>query len=563
MVHAFRVVLHFLTKSLVVGLVSLAGFVVLFAAENYIDSVPFVGFVTISLFLGIFLLTRRLAFSAYTTWTLMAAITTISLVKHLLTGSGLHVYDIAFISGDMSMPAFLLEFYPHYAWPVLIMTGGAVLLLTTIAFIERPRKMRFGFRTALLSIAVLGTVASFPAEAGSHLYYLRGSHASNFIVSLRDLLAFWTPNPLLARLERLSDQGTYPRQVGCGPADSRPDVIILHGESFIPPSFVPAWGVEDGEIGNFASDDGKTRSMGVETYGGGSWLTVMSILSGLSGADFEWMRPYLVKALTGRVDQAVPQLLKACGYRTAGIMATKRNFADLGPFLQSIGVDEIADMDDTRSPSLHVRDSHHLNAGLELIRARRAGGDAPIFLFLETLFAHSPYEERIQPDVVLAGEPFTADPQTNEFLRRLAMSRQDMEAFYMQLAADPGPRGTIVLEYGDHQPFVTTFPEDKARDGSQWASPKFATFFAVRTFGPVEALSIPNHERLDVPFLGHWLLRAAGIVKGGLTDDMERLVETCQGLFNRCEAREEVDRVLRKRMDSGLLDLSGRQFGAS
>ena len=555
--------LRILASLPVVAAISVAGFVILFAAENYIDSVPFVGFVAVSLCLVFFLLTRRIALSAYAAWTLMAMMTAISLVKHLLTGSGLHVYDIAFVAGDASMPEFLLKFYPHYALPLLLAGACALALLVALAIVERPRPLGVVSRGGLLSVAMLGAVASFPAEAHSHLYYLRGSHASNFVVSLRDLVSFWMPNPLVARLERLPAQGTYARQVECGPADERPDVIFLHGESFLPPSFVPAWDVEDRAVGDFTSHDGTTRSMGVETYGGGSWLTVMSVLSGLSGADFEWMRPYLVKALTGRVEHAVPQLLKQCGYRTAGVMATKRNFADLGPFLESIGVDEIADMEDTRSPSLQVRDSHHLTAGLALIRSKRAAGDAPTFLFLETLFAHSPYDERIEPDVVLAGEPFTADAEVDEFLRRLAMSRQDVEAFYASLERDPGPRGTIVVEYGDHQPFVTTFPDEPAGDESEWSSPKFATFFAVRAFGPAEAPPMPQHARMDAAFLGHWLLDAAGLVKGGLTQDMGRLAERCEGYFHLCAARDDVDRMLRRRMDSGLLDLSGRQFGAS
>ena len=134
-----------------------------------------------------------------------------------------------------------------------------------------------------------------------------------------------------------------------------------------------------------------------------------------------------------------------------------------------------------------------------------------------------------------------------------------MEAFYSALAANPGPHGTIVVEYGEHQPIVTKYDGENAG----WSAPKYSTYFAVRSFGRAKALQIPDHARLDAAFLGYWFLDAARLVEGGLVRDMGNLVEQCDGLFHLCARREAVDIMLRKRLDSGLLDLSGWQFGAN
>jgi hypothetical protein len=563
----FSRILDFLCHWAVVALVSLAGMVVLGAAENYVDSVVFAQLSALSLGLLIFLVTRRVAFSAYTAWTVMTLMTVVSMAKHFMTGSGLHVYDLVFVFGDLSVPKFLISYYPQLTIPVIVLAIAAIAVLIAIARHEEPLKTGISGRAAMLALSVAGAAVAFPTAAKSHLYYLRGSHASNFIVSLGDVASFWRPNPLLARLNLLPQPQPYPAELVCAPREEQPDIILIHGESFLPPSFVPQWSVEDAAIGNFTSDDGSTRAFGVETYGGGSWLTVMSVLSGISGADFDWMRPYLVKALTGRVKQSVPDILKACGYRTAAVMATERGFADLGPFLQSIGFDQIADSVTTSAPSLQVRDSHHLNAALSELQRNRDEGDAPLFLFVETLFPHSPYDTRLEPEAVLPGEPFNANPEINEFVRRLAMSRQDIADFYAALADAPGPRGTIAVEYGDHRPIVSQLaanPQDAPKvDLSDWSSPEYSTYYGVHSFGSARQIAQPDVPRLDAPFLGYWLIDAAGLVEGGVASDIAALVEACNGRFHACTKREELDSVLRRRIESGHLDFSGRQFGTN
>lgn len=227
---------------------------------------------------------------------------------------------------------------------------------------------------------------------------------------------------------------------------------------------------------------------------------------------------------------------------------------DLGPFLTSAGMAEVHDHATTGIPSLFVRDSRYFEAMWDLTRRKRSETGAPQFLYVETMSTHSPYDARLDPEMTLDEEPYSAEPEANEFFRRLAIARGDLDAFKAAITRDPGPRGTILVEYGDHRPMVELVSGSRP-DLSDWGSEAYETYFAATAFGDAVPPAMPGHPRMDAAFLGYWLLDAAGIAQGGLIGDMADLRRRCDGLYHLCADREAVDRVLRRRVDSGLLAL--------
>lgn len=275
-------------------------------------------------------------------------------------------------------------------------------------------------------------------------------------------------------------------------------------------------------------------------------------MSGLSGADFDWMRPFMMKSLNGTVGATVPEIAKSCGYKVDAVIGY--DIFEVGFFMTGNGAQDILHGPGYSGPGTFERDSVYFDLGRQQIAKNRAS-DKPSFLYLETMFTHSPYDGRQVPKTALAGEPFVKDPQTNEYLRRLAIAREDLETFKAQLKQDPGPNGTIVVEYGDHRPVVTLNASGSNDDLSDWNSPAYETYFAVNFSGVETPPALPTESRVDSAFLGYWIIEAAQIASGGIIDDMALLQRQCDGYFHLCKDQSLVDKALRRRFDSGLLAL--------
>lgn len=59
------------------------------------------------------------------------------------------------------------------------------------------------------------------------------------------------------------------------------------------------------------------------------------------------------------------------------------------------------------------------------------------------------------PKDALPGKAFAPDAEADEYLRRVALEKQDLQGFRGERERTPGPNGTIVLDFGDHQAVAT------------------------------------------------------------------------------------------------------------
>ncbi|MBB6182350.1 sulfatase-like hydrolase/transferase [Pseudorhizobium flavum] len=504
----------------------------------------------VAVVIGVLLLaSRRPAFSVYSAITLTLLVVAPSVVKARLTGASLHALDLAHLA-DPKVSSFLVTGYASYVLPILAVLVMAILFLVMVYRYETPRQVGLVRRATLVVLPALLLPVALPQWASGDDYQFAGKHASAFTASLRELPHLWDEHPLMVRLAKTPPQPVYELPLTCTGAAVMPDIVLVHAESQLPPGDVPSWGT-DMLSDSFKSGDDKLRRFGVETYGGSSWVTVSSVMSGLSGADFDWMRQFISASMTGKVDDAVPAVLASCGYDTAGVLTFGYDQFDLGPFLASTGIAKVSGAEETGIPVHGERDIRYYDAALDALHSGRNGG-RPQFVYVETMFTHSPYDARQEAHAVFDGEPFHSDPETAEYLRRLVIARQDIEALREQLERNPGPRGTILVEYGDHRPLVA--PAAPSKDGkgglADWRSKDYETYFAVHAYGPAALPAIPDHARLDATYLGYWIVEAAGAATGGVVSDMEALRRHCDGLFHTCSDRAAVDRVLRRRLDA-------------
>ncbi|WP_245279103.1 sulfatase-like hydrolase/transferase [Mesorhizobium loti] len=541
-------------------MISLAGVFAANRAEHEWLSVPFSLALVAALAGLLFLSSGRLAFSVYLAWMGIAFVTVVSAIKFRMKGFSLHFYDAVFVSRDPEVYRFLLGSYLYLILPVVIALvlgiAAAILLFRIDRRIGWPVSARVLVMVALAILVPL----TFPAEASKdrYFYYMQGRHMSAFFVSLLDLRNLVVEQAFEKRLQAVAPQTPFTDTVDCGDEANLPDIFFVLSESQSDPGNFPQVSSGAGFLQRFAPRAGTPHPMQVETFGGGTWITNLSLMTGLSAADFGWRSPYLTITLQDKVAGALPEVLSRCGYRTAVMTPMDFTFVNEGPFLKSIGFETVLDIKDIAAPFYHLRDVFYYHAAEAFIARHRKEDGRPLFLEIQTMFPHSPYEGRMEPDLKVADEPFSGDFQVNEYLRRIAVARGDFQDFLDDRKADAGKRGAVVLEFGDHQssatkPFVDAIAGDDAL--AMPDSIAYRTFYTLTTFNHPLSHPMPEMAPLDVGFLSASLLDAAGLPMSPVMTDLVRLRDHCAGSFHGCTDRAAVDAHLRRRVDSGLLHL--------
>ncbi|HTV68361.1 MAG TPA: sulfatase-like hydrolase/transferase [Rhizobiaceae bacterium] len=552
----FRILIH--PAALV--LATLAGGLFVYGAENQVLSLPFGLAIAATLFAAIFIVSARLAFSVYAAWGVVVLITVVSAIKYRMKGFSLHFYDFVFFANDTEVHRFLLSSYLYLILPVI----GALLLAIALAvafYRSSPRSdWPAHLRTLPLVIGVVLLPATFPAEAQNErvFYYLRGRQMSAFFVSLLDIRNLFARSELEARLQQVPRQQPFSQAVDCGDTSKLPDIYVVLSETQIDPAIFPQ--IKDGKefAHKYAPLSGALQPMSVETFGGGTWITNLSLMSGLAATDFGWRSPYLTVLLESHVAGALPEILAHCGYRTAAQTPMSDSFVNDGPYMRSIGVETVMDIDDIGAPNYHMRDSFYFDKAEEFIARHRKEDGRPLFLEIQTMFPHSPYNERLEPEITLPDEPFDRDPGVAEYLRRMAIAKGDFEKFLEARQAEGSTRPAIVLEFGDHQAFVTKdFVDETAGEDalSRPGSLAYRTYYEITSYGYELKKPLPHYPALDVGFLAPTLLEVAGLPMTPMMADLLALRDHCEGVFYACRDRAAVDRHLRRRVDSGMLRL--------
>ena len=142
--------------------------------------------------------------------------------------------------------------------------------------------------------------------------------------------------------------------------------------------------------------------------------------------------------------------------------------------------------------------------------------------------------------------------------RRVIAARKEVASFIESLRVSPGNRGTVVMEYGDHQSEATRPFVEESLAGepmlSDFRSIAYRTFVSIHGFGtPVDMA--PFERPLDIGFLSSALAEAAQLPSSPLIRDLQSLRKTCGGRYHTCPERSLVDAHLSMRANAGMLVL--------
>ncbi|MEQ1650806.1 MAG: sulfatase-like hydrolase/transferase, partial [Hyphomicrobiaceae bacterium] len=481
-------------------------------AERSVERLVFAASALAALAAMILLLVGDLERATALAGLIAVAIIGASRVKHHHSGTKLTVADFALVFAG-TIP-FLLKQYTRAALLVLAAaTCLAVVAFMTTMYLAGP-ELAFVVRVACFMLASVVCVSIYWMSGGARTFrpQITQTHGyiSTFTASFIEAPSWWPSRDL-----RLIDLADEPLPLVAATPERhniRPDIIVIQHESVFDPRL---YGLTIGsEIEAFLSPpNGLSGALKVGIYGGGSWQSEFSVLTGLASAAFGPDAYFIFKKGAGRFHHSLPHSLSALGYKTMLVASCRRNFMSYDAFYRSIGMDECVFSDDL-SPPFDVdhfeqtyTDAIFLPAAIEAITKRLSHDQSPRFLYALTNFNHGPhgrgatFDDCSEVARALAHQQ-SPDPQYVDYYARLTETAANWRATKVRLLAENPGRAMLIVHYGDHQPVMTRRLErgDKLELA---ARRQFQTFYAIEGLNyEMDRSLILNGANLEIESLG-------------------------------------------------------------
>ena len=517
--------------------------------------------ITVALWAALVMVTRRALFSTIMIAAMIAFIAGVATVKRSVEKMVFHAYDLFFYFPDGRLLGHLWT--SHRSFMVAVIIGAAVTIAAAILGwrLEQVRLRRLHVAGVYIAAIIVAAVASHEKIERRHTQlYWEDLFVSSFYGSWPETLETLWRGQLLESASTASRRPALQtiEQLTCAPRQKPPHIILIHEESVFPPAIFPKLAYDKRLDSMFRSFDGRLHHMRVETYGGASWLTEFSVMTGLSSRSFGGIRNFLQTYMVGRLSDTLPQALSHCGYRNVLFYPMLKSFISSAAFYNSIGIKEIFDAKDQEAPTAFERDRFFFGNATKDIANHLETSKAPLFTFIQTIATHWPYHVTFFPEEKVPGGGAGVDAEMNEFLRRLWLSKTDLDEFRAQLASRFPKERFLIVHYGDHHPVATRqllgfAPQNEAEDVELPPdSPGFLTYFAMTgvNFTP---RALPTIDPIDVAYLPALIIYAAGLPLPDSHAERLRLLRDCQGRYYDCANRNEILDFHRRLTDAGLL----------
>ena len=528
--------------------------------EGAIPNILFTAGVTLALIVLLVLLAQRVLFATTVVALLVVLIIAISSVKRAVMNMVMHAYDIIFYLSSWSTISYLWSDQRRY----LVALAGALIGFSGAAWLayraDGTCVRRRGAAVALPMAIVLAWYGAAAKGERRHMqFFYENLYVSSFYASWGETLEALWRGALLEAAPRAAAAGpAFSLPTACTLGAKPPHVLLIHEESVVQPALFPTLHYDRAVDPFFHSYDDRTHQLRVETYGGASWLTEFSILAGVSTHAFGGMRQFVQTFTQNRLKETLPQVFERCGYRNVVFYPLLRNFVSNDRFYSSIGLREIVDMRAQGAKSTQERDRFYFANAVAEMEKHFKSSRKPLFMYIQTMSAHWPYDFEYQPDADVPGGGPGTDPEMHEYLRRLSLAKLDFDALMSELRHRFPLERFLVVHYGDHHPMATrtllgfdaeTEAEDVALNPE---SIGFITYYAVRGIN-YRVPTLPQFETLDVPYLGTVILDAAGVPLSDSHRERKRLMLLCRGRYQTCEHHEEILLFHRRLIDSGVM----------
>ncbi len=548
-----------LQAAIAAGLLYAALCVFLYFTEGLFWNTIFIMAMSGAIIAALTFLSRRPLFSVWVYASFVAAISIIAEVKFENQTFTLHAWDFIHYARSWASVAEWWSGRPE----AVAMLAGALASLLLGGWIAWRADRPFGVRPWAAAACVALSIGAYAAvrERGERMHMqfnFPDWHLTSFLVSwVETAQTLWRGG--LIDAAATSEAPPFQQNWTCAPpVAKRPHVIMIHQESVGPPFFFPEVTYDPGFVPLFNSFDGKLHKMNVETFAGASWITESAILMGLSSKFFGGMKDFIQFYMADRVKDAMPQVLEKCGYRN--VMFYPYNFGVFGnrKFFESIGIREVFDKKAMGAQYDWDRDRFYYDHMLNEIERHLKTSDKPLFSFVLTMSAHWPYTWTFAPEMnVPTGGP-NNHPEMNEYLRRLAMVKMDLDYLKEELGRRFPGEQFLLVQYGDHHALPASYLwgytyETGVQDMTlPEGFPLYTTYFSVDgvNYTPPR---LPALDSVDTAFVPAIFLDAARLPLPESWRERLRLMQLCEGLAWQCKQRDEILKFHRRLIDSKLI----------
>jgi len=337
-------------------------------------------------------------------------------------------------------------------------------------------------------------------------------------------------------------------------AQEHPDIVSILEESTFDPSML-----RDCTIGALCKRkmfeaDGRTRAHGFATmhvWGGGTWTSEFSLLTGLDHLSFGEAGLYAPYNLAPRVAYTLPRVLHAAGYRVIAIYPMTGDFINARNAYKDYGFDKFYDGQDY-GLSWESPDSDLVQVFDRIYaQEKKTIGKQPLFVMMLTLRQHGPHMDPLKsmpapfdkPLFPGRWKPKDLDDWLNlnlaNYLYRLSGS--DAAIAHIEKTLLDSGRPAVLFHFGDHQPSF----EGAIRALQKIVPPSvpdsnFITYYMLKSsFKP--ARSGYSYPALDISFAGGLILDIAGVSKDAFFQANALMRERCQGRYLDCPNKPLLD----------------------
>ena len=318
-----------------------------------------------------------------------------------------------------------------------------------------------------------------------------------------------------------------------------PDVVIwLHESSFDPDQY-QLYKPRLPKMGMFQRNR-HTRARGqlrVHTYGGKTWLSEFSLLTGLVPADFGSRSSLVFNSVAPLVNSTLVDRFEAAGYDSVALLPTPKRFYGAARTYGAIGFDRILTLRDfpeydaLPGDEWDIADSDRMaEAAITLLRAQRATQpQRPLLLYLLSIKEHSPYDRRTPVAYGLdqAGIPRSLAAKLTDYVDRLRRLDDATTRLGTELAQQALP--ALWAYFGDHQAY---FEEAQPAYRHTHPDPHLITQYQIRTNYAVTAPESP--ELLDIALLPSLIADLAGVAPDRAFSAHSTMRRLCAGRLRDC-----------------------------
>lgn len=428
------------------------------------------------------------------------------------------------------------NFETVFHYPLECTLAGVLLvgliLLCYKAFTADCSHLTMTRRVMLSAITIVAGVASatIALQNGQQQWMANIGKGSNVIANLlmSSKIQYTSPAAIMANDERFPAVTPIDN-------DQKPlsDIVLILQESTMDPRRFK--GVDPKSLPDlqmfdspYATQQGALR---VHTYGGGTWRSEFSALTGLSTDDFGVLAGSVFYSAVFHVQDSLWSRLKAVGYKIIIVTPFAEGSYNSGKAYRHMGTDEIIHVADLGWEGSNRKNVWNIPTAnlLEMVRTvMDRKHDGPIAVYALTMNEHGPYPSKKKHTLDANNKKVDNDAlgRLAEYVDRLEKASAATVEFDRWVQERSRP--TVMVRFGDHQPAI------RWKNGYQtdMTRPEYITDYTLvdnQVKDKEKALPLT-----DIIFLPSLILERIGVPMGRFYETTAAMKSLCQGLYQDC-----------------------------